>query len=168
MSAATETTVKETVSVEQVPEQVPDQVQDEKSVESKKETSVPPANLIPAPIPTSSPWKAVNNDIPTTSISVEDFDQIKRKSPIPSMKSNTSTKWVPIKASITVSNKQNNKNNNANGANAKKQGNSNKHKQNSRKHNNKKATPVRKMNLLKLLNPLKNQTKFQLILLLLQ
>lgn len=149
MSTAAEPTVQETAAVEQVPEQVQvqdqdqaqaqDQVQaqDEKSGETKKEASIPPVNLIPAPIPTSSPWKAVKSDIPTTSISVEDFDQLKRKSPTPSIKSNPSTKWVPIKASITVSNKQN-KNNNANGSNAKKQGNNNKHKQNSRKHSNKK------------------------------
>lgn len=142
MSNVTETTVKETV---QPAENVQEKTQTESNVssfENKKESSIPPAaNLIPAPIPTFSPWKSVNKDIPVTSISVEDFESLKKKSPTPSIKSNTSTKWVPIKASITVSNnssKNGSKNkNHRHTHNGKRNSNNNKNKQNHSKKNKK-------------------------------
>ncbi|KAK5779633.1 hypothetical protein RI543_003525 [Arxiozyma heterogenica] len=142
MSNVTETAVKETV---QPAENVQEKTQTESNVnsfENKKESSIPPAaNLIPAPIPTSSPWKSVNKDIPVTSISVEDFESLKKKSPTPSIKSNTSTKWVPIKASITVSNnssKNGSKNkNHRHTHNGKRNSNNSKNKQNHSKKNKK-------------------------------
>lgn len=149
MSNVNETAVQE---IAQPVENVQEQTQTESnisSVENKKESSVPPpANLIPAPIPTSSPWKSVSNDIPITSISVEDFESLKKKSPTPSIKSHTSTKWVPIKASITVSN-NNNKNGNKNKNhrhthNGKKNSNSNKTKQNHSKKNKKNSNQNKK------------------------
>ena len=142
MSIVTETVVQETI---QFVENVQGQRQTESkvsSVENKKESSAPAsANLIPAPIPTSSPWKSVNNDIPVTSISVEDLESLKKKSPTPSIKSHTSTKWVPIKASITVSNtntKNGNKNKNHHrNHNGKRNSNNNKNKQSNSKKNKK-------------------------------
>ncbi|SMN20114.1 similar to Saccharomyces cerevisiae YDR515W SLF1 RNA binding protein that associates with polysomes [Maudiozyma saulgeensis] len=58
-------------------------------------------SLAPAPLPANSPWKPISNDIPVTNINVDDLESNRKKTRTPV--SSTSTKWVPIKASITVS-----------------------------------------------------------------
>lgn len=58
-------------------------------------------SLAPAPLPASSPWKPVSNDIPVTNINLDDLESNRKKTRTPV--SSTSTKWVPMKASITVS-----------------------------------------------------------------
>lgn len=85
--------------------------------------------LAPAPLPTKSPWKAVSGEIPVSSISVESGKKKKKnKAGTPAISS--STKWVPMKASIVVSapkragngaRKGNNKNTGAAGSKKKKQ-----------------------------------------------
>lgn len=75
-------------------------VEPENEVEVKKEPV-----LAPAPLPTKSPWKSVSVDIPVSSISVESLESGKKKKKnkavTPAISS--STKWVPMKASIVVS-----------------------------------------------------------------
>ncbi|CAI4288622.1 AIS_collapsed_G0005180.mRNA.1.CDS.1 [Saccharomyces cerevisiae] len=74
------------------------EVQEQESSKSKQ------VNLTPAPLPTSSPWKLAPTEIPVSTISIEDLDATrKKKNRTPTPKSSTATKWVPIKASITVS-----------------------------------------------------------------
>ncbi|CCF57681.1 hypothetical protein KAFR_0D00340 [Kazachstania africana CBS 2517] len=83
------------------------------AVQEQKEEKKP-ITLTPAPLPTNSPWKTVNTEIPVTSISIKDLDSSKKKvrAPSPFIKTTASTKWAPIKASIVVSG-----NNNRNGSN---------------------------------------------------
>lgn len=63
--------------------------------------------LTPAPLPVKSPWKSVSRDIPVSNIPVGPLEPIKRNKPkstnAGSVKSSSSTKWVPMKASIVVS-----------------------------------------------------------------
>lgn len=62
--------------------------------------------LTPAPLPTKSPWKSVSADIPISTIPVETLESSKKKknkSTAPVIKSNSTTKWVPMKASFVVS-----------------------------------------------------------------
>ncbi|CAI4056423.1 hypothetical protein SKDZ_03G0320 [Saccharomyces kudriavzevii ZP591] len=74
------------------------ETQEQESSKSKQ------VNLTPAPLPTSSPWKLAQTEVPVSSISIEDLDATrKKKNRTPTPKSSTATKWVPIKASITVS-----------------------------------------------------------------
>lgn len=97
-------------------------------VESQNEGRKEPV-LAPAPLPTKSPWKAVSGEIPVSSISVESGKKKKKnKAGTPAISS--STKWVPMKASIVVSapkragngaRKGNNKNTGAAGSKKKKQ-----------------------------------------------
>lgn len=72
----------------------------EEPVEVKKEPV-----LAPAPLPTKSPWKSVSADIPVSTIAVESLESGKKKKKnkavTPAISS--STKWVPMKASIVVS-----------------------------------------------------------------
>ncbi|CAI1869906.1 hypothetical protein SEUBUCD646_0C00360 [Saccharomyces eubayanus] len=87
----------ETAAANTVTAPVPE-VQEQESAKSKQ------VNLTPAPLPTSSPWKLSPADVPVSSISIEDLDATrKKKNRTPTPKSSTATKWVPIKASITVS-----------------------------------------------------------------
>ncbi|CAI4057053.1 hypothetical protein N7582_000764 [Saccharomyces uvarum] len=87
----------ETAAANTVTAPVPE-VQEQESVKSKQ------VNLTPAPLPTSSPWKLAPAEVPVSSISIEDLDATrKKKNRTPTPKSSTATKWVPIKASITVS-----------------------------------------------------------------
>ncbi|QLL31192.1 hypothetical protein HG536_0B00530 [Torulaspora globosa] len=73
-------------------------------VEAQAEVKKEPV-LAPAPLPTKSPWKAVSADIPVSSISMESLESGKKKKKnkagTPTISS--STKWVPMKASIVVS-----------------------------------------------------------------
>lgn len=63
--------------------------------------------LTPAPLPAKSPWKSVSTDIPVSSIPVDSLESAKKNKPrstnAGSVKSSSSTKWVPMKASIVVS-----------------------------------------------------------------
>lgn len=72
------------------------------STENKKEPV-----LTPAPLPTKSPWKSVSSDIPVSKIPVESLEATKKNKPkatsSSTVKSTSSTKWVPMKASIVVS-----------------------------------------------------------------
>ncbi|CAI4037557.1 hypothetical protein SMKI_03G0300 [Saccharomyces mikatae IFO 1815] len=74
------------------------EIQEQEGSKSKQ------VNLTPAPLPTSSPWKLAPSEVPVSTISIEDLDATrKKKNRTPTPKSSTATKWVPIKASITVS-----------------------------------------------------------------
>ncbi|EDO18964.1 hypothetical protein Kpol_2002p34 [Vanderwaltozyma polyspora DSM 70294] len=80
-----------------------------------KETDAKAKSLVPAPVPTKSPWKAVSSDIPVQEISLESKKSLKPKKKnnsgsSSSIKLNSSTKWVPIKASIVVSSDKNDNN----------------------------------------------------------
>lgn len=55
--------------------------------------------LAPAPLPSASPWKNVAAEIPVTKIAPVEMARKKSRTPV----SSQGTKWVPIKASITVS-----------------------------------------------------------------
>lgn len=62
--------------------------------------------MTPAPLPTNSPWKSVSANIPISTIPVETLESSKKKknkSTTPVIKSNSTTKWIPMKASIVVS-----------------------------------------------------------------
>lgn len=65
-----------------------------------------PTAYVPAPLPVASAWKAVTNDIPVQTISINAVKKSKNeknKNSGTAIKSNSSTKWVPITPSIVVS-----------------------------------------------------------------
>ncbi|KAL3234258.1 RNA-binding protein SRO9 [Nakaseomyces bracarensis] len=83
--------------------------------------------LIPAPAPVNSPWKAAasTGDADAEMHVAELLDasrKRKNKSPQPAMKSSINTKWVPIQVSITVSSNANNSNNNRKSNNSNRKG----------------------------------------------
>lgn len=164
MSVATENTnvVETTPDVNNVTAEAIVSTSPEKT-EEKTEVKSNNNNLTPAPLPTSSPWKAVTGEIPVTTISTQDLDSArkKNKSPAPVIKSSTSTKWLPMKASITVSgtrkvngsqsnnqnkksNSKNNRSNNSNNSTTSSNNNSQRKKKTNHSHSQKKTQKANK------------------------
>lgn len=126
------------------------------TVEQPSQTKKQPV-LTPAPIPTTSPWKAVETEIPVTVIDLDPVNGNNKSQPM--VKHNSAnTKWVPINASIVISGskKNNHFNNNNNNNNSKGH-----NKGNNKRNNNNRSNSERKSNNTKKPHSPKNDSNIK-------
>ncbi|CCD25759.1 Slf1p NDAI_0F04410 [Naumovozyma dairenensis CBS 421] len=96
-------------------------------------------DLRPAPLPTSSPWKFVNQEVPVATISPDSLKTKKNKNQNKNktVTTNTATSWIPMQAAIVVTDSL--KNNNNGKKNSRRKNNNNNSNNRNRRSNNNKA-----------------------------